>query len=136
MGLQNIFSGRWGIIAAGILIGILAPLLQYYGNPGNMGVCAICFVRDTAGAMGLHRAAPVQYVRPEIIGFVLGALIAAYWNKEFRPRSGSAPIVRFFLGISAAIGGLVFLGCPWRGVFRLAGGDGNALWGMGGFVTG
>jgi uncharacterized protein len=87
-----------------------------------MGVCVACFERDIAGALGLHRAAVVQYMRPEIIGFVLGALIAAYLFKEFRPRVGSAPIVRFVLGIFAMIGALVFLGCPWRALLRLAGG--------------
>jgi len=51
-------------------------------------------------------------MRPEIIGFVLGALIAAYLFKEFRPRAGSAPLVRFILGAFAMIGALVFIGCP------------------------
>ncbi|HOP41259.1 MAG TPA: hypothetical protein PLI53_09475, partial [Geobacteraceae bacterium] len=70
-GLKNFFAGRWGIISVGVAIGILAPLLQKLGNPGNMGVCVACFIRDITGAVGLHRAAVVQYVRPEIIGFVL-----------------------------------------------------------------
>ena len=112
--MKNIFAGSWGIIGVGVVIGLLAPLLQKLGNPGNMGVCVACFERDIAGALGLHRADIVQYIRPEIIGFVLGSLIAAYLFKEFRPRLGSAPIVRFFLGVFAMIGALVFLGCPWR----------------------
>jgi YedE family putative selenium metabolism protein len=92
--------------------------------------------RDIAGALGLHRAAVVQYIRPEIIGFVLGALIAAYLFKEFRPRAGSAPIVRFVLGAFAMIGALVFLGCPWRAMLRLAGGDWNAIFGILGLIGG
>ena len=40
-----------------------------------MGICVACFERDIAGAIGLHRAAVVQYIRPEIIGFVLGSLL-------------------------------------------------------------
>jgi hypothetical protein len=75
-------------------------------------------------------------MRPEIIGFVLGSLIAAYAFKEFRARAGSAPIVRFFLGVFAMIGGLVFLGCPWRAALRLAGGDGNAIFGLLGLIGG
>ena len=55
------------IILAGILIGIVASLLVYFGNPKNMGFCIACFIRDIAGGLGLHRAAPVQYIRPEII---------------------------------------------------------------------
>jgi len=38
-GIKNVFAGTWGIIGAGIAIGVLAPLLQKLGNPGTMGVC-------------------------------------------------------------------------------------------------
>jgi len=114
----------------------LAPLLQKWGNPGNMGVCVACFERDIAGALGLHRADLVQYIRPEIVGFVLGSLVAAYLFKEYRSRLGSAPIVRFVLGVFAMIGALVFLGCPWRAALRLAGGDGNAILGLLGLIFG
>ena len=134
--LKNFFATRLGIISVGAFIGIFAALLQNWGNPGNMGICVACFERDIAGAIGLHRAAVVQYLRPEIIGFVLGSLIAAYLFKEFRPRVGSAPIVRFVLGAFAMIGALVFLGCPWRALLRLAGGDGNAIFGLFGLIGG
>jgi len=133
---KNVFATRGGIIGVGAVIGILAPVLQKLGNPGNMGICVACFERDMAGAAGLHRAAVVQYVRPEIVGFVVGALMAAYLFKEFKPRVGSAPIVRFVLGAFAMIGALVFLGCPWRAVLRLAGGDGNAILGLLGLTFG
>src|SRR3989339_2058928 len=101
---KNFFGTRTGIILVGAIIGILAPLLQKLGNPGNMGICVACFERDMAGALGLHRAAVVQYLRPEIIGFVLGAFVAAIIFREFRPRLGSAPIIRFVLGMVAMIG--------------------------------
>ncbi|MDY6839673.1 MAG: YedE family putative selenium transporter [Thermodesulfobacteriota bacterium] len=123
-------------MSVGAFIGVFATLLQRWGNPGNMGVCVACFERDIAGGLGLHRAAVVQYIRPEIIGFVIGALIAAYAFREFRPRAGSAPIVRFVLGVFAMIGALVFLGCPWRAMLRLTGGDGNAILGLLGLVVG
>jgi len=134
--LKNFFATRLGIIGVGAFIGVFASLLQKWGNPGNMGICVACFERDIAGAIGFHRAAVVQYLRPEIIGFVLGSLIAAYLFKEFRPRVGSAPIVRFVLGVFAMIGALVFLGCPWRALLRLAGGDGNAIFGLLGLIGG
>ncbi len=134
--LKNLFATRWGIISVGAFIGVFAPLLQKWGNPGNMGVCVACFERDIAGALGLHRAGVVQYLRPEIIGFVLGSLIAAYIFKEFRPRVGSAPIVRFVLGAFAMIGALVFLGCPWRALLRFSAGDGNAIFGLLGLIFG
>jgi len=134
--MKNLFATRWGIIGVGTFIGAVAALLQYWGNPGNMGICVACFERDIAGALGLHRAGVVQYMRPEIIGFVFGSLAAAMIFKEFRPRGGSAPIVRFVLGAFAMIGALVFLGCPWRAMLRLAGGDGNAILGIIGLIAG
>jgi YedE family putative selenium metabolism protein len=132
----HFFAARWGIISVGAFIGVFAPLLQKWGNPANMGICVACFERDIAGALGLHRAAVVQYIRPEIIGFVLGALIAALLFREFKPRGGSSPIIRFFLGFFAMVGALVFLGCPWRALLRLAGGDGNAILGLAGLTVG
>lgn len=134
--ITKFFASRWGIILVGGVIGILGPVLQKLGNPPNMGICVACFERDIAGALGLHRAAVVQYIRPEIIGFVLGSTIAALLFREFKARAGSAPIVRFVLGVFAMIGALVFLGCPWRAGFRLAGGDLTALTGIFGLVIG
>ncbi len=134
--MKRFWASPWGIISAGLFVGVFAPLLQKWGNPGNMGICVACFERDIAGALGLHRAAVVQYLRPEIMGFVFGALIAAYAFSEFKPRVGSAPIVRFVLGFLAMVGALVFLGCPWRALLRLAGGDLNAMVGLSGLATG
>ena len=134
--LNRLFASRWGPIVTGMAVGILAPLLVKLGNPGNMGICVVCFSRDIAGALGLHRAGVVQYIRPEIIGFVLGAFVSALVFREFRPRTGSAPLVRFLLGMFATIGALVFLGCPWRAYLRLSGGDGNAIFGILGLVMG
>ena len=130
------FASRWGIIVVGAVIGVLAALLQYAGNPPNMGICVACFERDIAGALGLHRAGVVQYIRPEIIGFVLGATVAAVAFREFKARAGSAPIVRFVLGVFAMIGALAFLGCPWRALLRLAGGDLNGILAVAGMGVG
>lgn len=45
-------------------------------------------------------------------------------------------MTRFILGFFVMIGCLMFLGCPFRMILRLAGGDGNALFGLLGFVVG
>ncbi len=134
--VSKFLTSRWGPILTGIVIGILAPLLVKFGNPGNMGICVACFSRDIAGALGFHRAATVQYIRPEIIGFVLGSLAAALLFREFKPRGGSSPLIRFLLGMFAIIGALVFLGCPWRAYLRLSGGDWNAIPGILGLFAG
>lgn len=125
-----------GILVAGAVIGIIAALLVLFGNPANMGFCIACFLRDTAGALGLHSAANVQYLRPEILGLVLGSTLLALFRKEFAPRGGSAPMTRFTLGFLVMVGCLMFLGCPFRMILRLAGGDGNAILGLLGFVCG
>ena len=128
--------GKWFMIVTGIIIGGLAVLLVAQGNPGNMGFCIACFLRDIAGALGFHRAAAVQYVRPELIGLILGAFLAAFSSKEFKSRGGSSTFVRFFLGMFMMIGALVFLGCPLRDILRIGGGDLNAVVGLGGFIVG
>lgn len=124
------------IIGAGLIIGIIAAMLVFFGNPKNMGFCIACFMRDIAGAVGLHSAGAVQYIRPEIGGLILGAFIMALINKEFSAKGGSSPITRFFLGAFVMIGALVFLGCPFRTILRLAGGDLNAIFGLLGYVAG
>ncbi len=134
--LNHFFASRWGPILAGATVGVLAPILVKLGNPGNMGICVACFTRDVAGAVGLQRVATVEYLRPEIAGLVLGALIAALVFHEWKPRAGSTPVVRFVLGIFAMIGALVFLGCPWRAWLRLGGGDWNAIAGLVGLAAG
>jgi len=123
-------------ITIGLLIGIISAMLVKFGNPANMGFCIACFIRDTAGALGLHGAKGVQYIRPEIIGLVLGSFAAAIFSKEFKAKGGSAPMTRFVLGFFVMVGALMFLGCPFRMVLRIAGGDLNAIVGLVGFTVG
>lgn len=134
--MNKILMSKNGPAAAGLILGVIAAFLVKLGNPGNMGFCVACFTRDIAGALGLHRAGVVQYLRPEIPGFILGALGSSLFYGEFRPRGGSSPMIRFGLGFFAMIGALVFLGCPWRAYLRLAGGDWNAISGIAGLIVG
>lgn len=124
------------LAASGAVIGLLALVLSHYGNPPNMGACVACFLRDVSGGMKLHNAASLQAMRPEIFGFVLGAFLMALAFKEFRPRAGSSPLIRFSLGFLMMVGCLIFLGCPLRMVLRIAGGDLNAIVGLAGFICG
>ncbi len=127
---------RRNLVLGGVVIGIITALLMVLGNPKNMGFCIACFVRDIAGAMKLHNAAVVQYVRPEIIGLVLGSFIIAVVKKEFRPRGGSSPMLRFLIAAFVMIGALAYLGCPFRMIIRLAAGDLNAVVALFGFIAG
>ncbi|MCL4464030.1 MAG: YedE family putative selenium transporter [Firmicutes bacterium] len=124
------------LVGSGLLLGLLGVLLVRFGNPANMGICVACFVRDIAGGLGLHRAAAVQYLRPEVSGFILGSFLIALFTREFRVRGGSSPLPRFFIGFAVMLGALIFLGCPLRMLLRLAAGDLNALIGLFGFVSG
>ena len=133
---MNVKRERIQIVIAGLIIGVIASLLVFFGNPSKMGFCIACLLRDTAGGLGLHRAAAVQYIRPEIIGLVLGSFGVALVKKEFSAKGGSAPVTRFVLGFFVMVGCLMFLGCPFRMILRLAGGDLNALLGLLGFALG
>lgn len=127
---------RLSIIFAGAVVGLLAVILVLQGNPANMGFCIACFIRDIAGGLGLHRAGVVQFLRPEIIGLVLGAFVTALYVREFKSTGGSSPLMRFLLGMLMMTGALIFLGCPLRMILRLAGGDWNALVALPGYVLG
>ena len=139
------FLKRYGLIlGTGAAVGLAALLLTKFGNPANMGFCIACFLRDIAGALNFQRAGfdaevgtgIVQYLRPEIMGLVLGSTAIAFAKKEFKPRGGSSPMLRFIIAVFVMIGALVFLGCPLRMVIRMGGGDLNAVVGLAGFAIG
>jgi YedE family putative selenium metabolism protein len=123
-------------ILMGAVIGIGAVTLSYYGNPPNTGLCVSCFMENIAGSMGLHDNIRMQYLRPELIGFVLGAFMLALARREFVPSGGSSPLLRFMIGFFLIIGCTIFIGCPVKMVLRLAGGDIGALVGVVGLVAG
>ena len=133
---MNLSDSKKKLAIAGVVCGLIAACLAYFGNPANMAFCIACFVRDTAGALGMHQAEVVQYARPEIIGLVLGSFIIAVATKEYRSTAGSSPMIRFILGIVIMIGSLIFLGCPLRMVIRMSAGDLNAWVALIGFILG
>lgn len=133
---MNLSDSKVKLGVAGFICGIVAVVLAATGNPGNMAICVACFIRDTAGALGMHQAAVVQYVRPEIIGIVLGAFLISIITKEYRSTAGSSPMIRFLLGMMIMIGSLLFLGCPLRMVIRMSAGDLNAYVALIGFIGG
>jgi len=124
------------VMASGLLLGILGVLLTVWGNPENSGVCVSCFIENSAGALGMHDNPRMQYLRPELIGFVLGAFATAAFSREFSSRGGSAPLIRFASGIFLIVGCAVFIGCPIKLFLRLSAGDLTALAGVVGLVAG
>ncbi|TEB09871.1 YedE family putative selenium transporter [Pelotomaculum propionicicum] len=128
---KNVF-----IAVAGAVIAVMALALVKLGNPPNMGFCIACFLRDITGGLGLHRVNTLQYIRPEIIGLVLGAFATSLFTREYRSLGGSNSFTRFILAFFVMIGMMVFLGCPLRMVLRIAGGDLNAIVALVGLVAG
>ena len=100
---MNLSDSKKKLALAGVLCGLVAACLAYFGNPANMAFCIACFIRDTAGALGFHQAEVVQYARPEIIGLVIGAFIISVATKEYRSTAGSSPMIRFVLGVQSYI---------------------------------
>jgi len=133
---MNLYDSKKKLALAGVICGIVAAILAFLGNPANMAFCIACFVRDMAGALGMHQAEVVQYARPEIVGLVLGAFVISAATKEYRSTAGSSPMIRFILGMIIMIGSLVFLGCPLRMVIRMSAGDLNAWVALIGFILG
>jgi YedE family putative selenium metabolism protein len=123
-------------VLAGAVMGVSGVLLSLLGNPANTGFCVSCFMENIAGSLGLHHNVRMQYLRPEIIGFVLGAFLMSLSKREFRATGGSSPLLRFFVGALLIVGCAVFIGCPIKMVFRLAAGDLTALVGVAGLVAG
>lgn len=123
-------------VAMGAVIGVGAVLLSYYGNPANTGLCAACFMENVAGALGFHDNIRMQYLRPELIGFVLGAFLLSLRRGEFRSTGGSSPLLRFFIGILLIIGCAVFIGCPIKLFLRISAGDLSAIGGLFGLIAG
>ncbi len=139
--INFIKKAKWEIIT-GLAFGLSAILLvsDIFGtgktNPDNMGICSACFIRDTAGSVGLFDIDKLSYARPEVIGIAFGAFIIALITRKFKATGGSSPVSRFILGIVMMIGALVFLGCPLRMLLRLSAGDLNALVGLAGLIVG
>ena len=112
--VNNMLRNRefWTVVVVGTLLGVLGVMLSVWGNPENSGICVSCFIENSSGALGFHDNPNLQYLRPELIGFVLGSTASALLFREFRSRGGSAPLSRLFLGIFMIFGCAVFIGCP------------------------
>lgn len=135
--LRSDISGTrlWFAFGLTFAVGCGAAVLVGLGNPGNMGLCGACFLRDTGGALGLFAKGP-KIFRPELAGLILGALAFTVASGKYGARSGSHAVTRFFFGTWMGIGALVFLGCPFRMLQRIGGGDLNAVVALIGFVIG
>jgi len=123
-------------IITGALLGFGGVFLVYMGNPANSGFCISCFLENLAGSLQLHDNIRMSYIRPELIGFVLGAFFMALQSRRFKVTGGSSPIIRFLLGFFILVGCAVFIGCPIKMILRLAAGDLTAIAATAGLIFG
>ena len=123
-------------MVTGAFLGFGGVLLAYLGNPANSGICVSCFVENVAGALQLHDNIRMSYLRPELLGFVLGSCLFALLTGRFRVRGGSSPLLRFFVGFFIIVGCAVFIGCPIKMFLRLAAGDLTAVAATLGLIVG
>src|SRR5210317_298481 len=123
-------------IITGALLGFGGVFLVYMGNPANSGFCISCFLENLAGSLQLHDNIRMSYIRPELIGFVLGAFFMALQSRRFKVTGGSSPIIRFLLGFFILVGCAVFIGCPIKMIYRLAAGDLTAIAATAGLIFG
>ncbi len=124
------------ILVSGLRLVFVGVMLSVWGNPENSGICVSCFIENSTGALGLHNNPRLQYLRPELVGFVLGAFGSALLRREFRSRGGSAPLLRFAAGFFLIVGCAVFIGCPIKLFLRFTAGDFTALAGVLGLFVG
>jgi hypothetical protein len=123
-------------IITGALLGFGGVFLVYMGNQTNSGFCISCFLENLAGSLQLHDNIRMSYIRPELIGFVLGAFFMALQSRRFKVTGGSSPIIRFLLGFFILVGCAVFIGCPIKMILRLAAGDLTAIAATAGLIFG
>jgi hypothetical protein len=114
-------------VTTGIVLGAGAVILSLLGNPANSGICISCFFENLAGSLQMHPLSRMSYIRPELIGFLLGSFIMAKRMRRFRVTGGSSPVIRFLLGFFMIVGCGVFIGCPIKMILRLAAGDLTAI---------
>lgn len=134
--MRRLSSDSAVILGSGLSLGALGAALALWGNPANSGICVSCFMENLAGSLGLHGNLRMAFLRPEIVGFVAGSLLAALLGREVRPRSGANPVLAFLLGFFLIVGSSVFMGCPIKMMLRLGAGDMTAVAGLLGLAGG
>ncbi len=129
-------ESAWALAALGALMAAAAVALTALGNPASSGLCASCFLVNVAGALGLHAKASQSYLRPELLGIVLGSFFAAFASREFRVRGGASTIFHFVGGAFLLLGCEVFIGCPIKALLRTSAGGAAGLSGLAGLAAG
>jgi hypothetical protein len=131
-----------GIVAA--LLAVVAGSLLDVRPPEAYGVCIACHARDLVD-WTINRlagtdltVAPASLVFPVLttVGVLLGGLVGAVSNREFRWRSPDKSWRTFLYGALVMNCALVAGGCSIRLLLRTAAGEALGMGGFGGLVVG
>ena len=85
------------LVIAGLIIGAIAGFLVLAGIQVIWAFVLRALFAILSVVLGLHRAAPVQYIRPEIIGLILGAYVLSMIRGEHQSKGGSSQLFDLFL---------------------------------------
>ena len=131
-----------GIIAG--LLAVLAGAIFDVRPPEAYGICMACHARDLVNwtwnlfARTHLEVAPASLVFPVLtpIGVLIGALLGAKRNGEFRWQNPESSWKAFVYGILVMNFALLAGGCSIRLLLRTAAGEALGLIGFGGMVAG
>ena len=129
---------------AGGILAVIAGAFFEVRPPEAYGVCMACHARDlvnwTSNALAhTHlEIAPASIVFPVLtpIGVLLGALLGAKVNGEFRWQNPESSLKAFIYGILVMNFALLAGGCSIRLLLRSATGEVLGLVGFGGMIAG
>ena len=149
---ENILESSKGPIVLGIIIGVLAAIIQGLtisaGGPEAYGFCALCHTRDLVngilnillgtnlGLAALSKTAILPVLT--MTGVLIGGVIAAKMSREFRIKHAQIKdiLVYFIGGVLLMQFGLLFGACPYRAALRVGYGDFVAVFGIIGILAG
>ena len=123
----------FGIVAAAAAVCV--QVFWSFSPPQAYGVCVVCHARDLINAVFSQFSwygAPISTVALKglmltIPGIILGALIMALINREWKLRFVESKIMAPILGFTVMTAGLIISGCPMRLLLRTGYGDLGAM---------
>ena len=57
---MNLTANKKTLALSGVLLGAIAAVLAYMGNPKNMAMCIACFIRDKIGRASCRERVSTQ----------------------------------------------------------------------------
>jgi hypothetical protein len=132
----------FGVLAGTLLVG--AELVFDIYPPSAYAFCLSCHVRDLMNTI-INAVFGSRFPAAEIAGravlltspgVVLGALAAAWLNREIAPRRSGQPVLAAALGFLVMTIGIVIFGCPTRIVLRAGYGEVYGVVALAGMLVG